>query len=475
MKKFLQQLVPVFCLFIIALSAHADGTHPRGIKTDGTVGSAGSLDLPGPDYEIRAKYGQQAGTNLFHSFQQFNIHADETATFTGSDSVQNIISRVTGGDPSWIDGKLGSAVPNADIWFLNPAGLIFGPNASLDLPGSFHAGTGDYLRMGENQRFYAQPLKNEVLSVAPPAAFGFLTDTPAPIIIQESSLSVSEGKTLSLTGGGLEMNGTPPADSETGEAEYVSGLSAESGEISLVSVASSGEVAPGPGGTNLSDSAQGGTFTANHVRIDVSGKRGGCILIHAGDIEVTASQVISETSGNQDGRVTEIHAENMILKEGAEIASITESSGDSGDIALFVADTLTISSEGHIEGHSFGTEPDAGCGGQIEIEAGRIILTDKGNIASDTFGLGEAGTITIRVSDTLTISGRNERPDRTGIKTNTHSTLPDAGNGGVWRSKRAGSSSRTRDTLPATPSGPETAARFFSKRPMVWKFQGGTL
>ncbi|RLC18581.1 MAG: hypothetical protein DRI57_08210 [Deltaproteobacteria bacterium] len=429
MKKILQQFVPVFCLFIIALPAYADGTHPRGIKTDGSVGSAGSLDLPGPDYRIRAEYGHQAGANLFHSFQQFNIHTDETATFTGPDSVQNIISRVTGGDPSWIDGKLASAAPNADIWFLNPAGLIFGPSASLDLPGSFHAGTGDYLRMGENQRFYAQPLHNEVLSVAPPAAFGFLTEVPAPIIIRESTLSVSEGKALSLSGGGLEMNGTPPADNETGEAEYVSGLYAESGEISLVSVASSGEVAPGPGGTDLSDPTQGGSFTANHVRIDVSGKRGGCIFIHAGDIEVTASQVISKTSGDQDGRVTEIHAENMILNESAEIASITEGSGDSGDIALFVADTLTIS-DGHIKGHSFGTEPDAGSGGQIEIEADRIILTDKGDIASGTYGLGEAGTITIRVSDTLTISGKNEKPDRTGIKANTHSTLPEAGNGG---------------------------------------------
>ena len=84
---------------------------PKGISLDGTVGNAGALDLPGPDYDIRAEYGQQAGSNLFHSFQQFNIHSDESATFSGPDSVKNIISRVTGGSASWIDGRLGSAIP----------------------------------------------------------------------------------------------------------------------------------------------------------------------------------------------------------------------------------------------------------------------------------------------------------------------------------------------------------------------------
>ncbi|MDM8525332.1 filamentous hemagglutinin N-terminal domain-containing protein [Desulfococcaceae bacterium HSG8] len=155
-----------------------------------------------------------AGTNLFHSFQQFNIHSGESATFTGPDSVQNIISRVTGGDPSWIDGKLRSEIPGADMYLLNPAGMMFGPGASLDLGGSFHVSTADYLGLENGERFYTMPQENEVMSVAAPTAFGFLNNEIGSISFEgrgeiteqewkdnPSGLHVSEGKTISLIGG----------------------------------------------------------------------------------------------------------------------------------------------------------------------------------------------------------------------------------------------------------------------------------
>jgi len=123
-------------LIITAVPAHADGNHPKGVNLDGTFGNAGQLSLSGPDYDIRAEHGHQAGANLFHSFRQFNIHSDESATFSGPDSVQNIISRVTGGGASWIDGRLASTIPGADLYMLNPGGVMFGPNASLDLGGA---------------------------------------------------------------------------------------------------------------------------------------------------------------------------------------------------------------------------------------------------------------------------------------------------------------------------------------------------
>ena len=104
--------------------------------------------------------------------------------FNGPSSVKNIISRVTGGEISWIDGKLGSSISGADMYFLNPAGLIFGPDAALDLTGSFHASTADYLKLGENDRFYAQALKSEVLSIAAPSAFGFLDNDISPITLE---------------------------------------------------------------------------------------------------------------------------------------------------------------------------------------------------------------------------------------------------------------------------------------------------
>ncbi|MDM8558778.1 filamentous hemagglutinin N-terminal domain-containing protein, partial [Candidatus Parabeggiatoa sp. HSG14] len=111
---------------------------------------------PGPDYLIGADLGQQMEGNLFHSFQDFNLNSLESATFSGPNSVQNILSRVTGGNPSNIDGLIRSTIPNADFYFLNPNGIMFGPNAQLDVQGSFHASTADYLRLGDGGRFDAR-------------------------------------------------------------------------------------------------------------------------------------------------------------------------------------------------------------------------------------------------------------------------------------------------------------------------------
>ena len=86
------------------------------ITTDGALGQSKSLS--GPDYTISADLGKQNGGNLFHSFSEFNLSMGERATFTGPDSVDNIISRVTGGNKSRIDGILRSQIPGADLFFL---------------------------------------------------------------------------------------------------------------------------------------------------------------------------------------------------------------------------------------------------------------------------------------------------------------------------------------------------------------------
>ncbi len=98
-------------IFNLQSTAHAQ------VVLDGSMGTVKQLN--GPDYDIKARYGQQKGANLFHSFQTFNINTAESATFSGPASVQNIISRVTGGSLSRIDGKLVSTIPGADLYLLN--------------------------------------------------------------------------------------------------------------------------------------------------------------------------------------------------------------------------------------------------------------------------------------------------------------------------------------------------------------------
>jgi filamentous hemagglutinin family protein len=141
-------------LMWVGLGALLAGAGQAQVTLDGTLGRAGPL--PGPDYQITADLGRQVGGNLFHSFGQFSIHTGESATFSGPNSVHNIIGRVTGGETSLIDGTLRSTIPGANLYLLNPAGVLFGEHAQLDVPGSVHVSTADVLRLTDGGRFDAR-------------------------------------------------------------------------------------------------------------------------------------------------------------------------------------------------------------------------------------------------------------------------------------------------------------------------------
>ncbi len=105
-------LKKILVLLLIYHSSNAE------IITDGTLGQ--QINLSGPNFQITSDLGQQHGTNLFHSFQDFNLNNLENATFSGSNNINNIISQVTGGNPSNIDSLIHSTIPNANFYFLNP-------------------------------------------------------------------------------------------------------------------------------------------------------------------------------------------------------------------------------------------------------------------------------------------------------------------------------------------------------------------
>src|SRR5215468_834660 len=201
----------------VALSALAQAQSP--IATDGSLTGGTGVEVGAgtdshghhADYLIGADLGALRGDNLFHSFARFGIPANETATFDGPAIVKNVIARVTGGATSNIDGTLRSTMPLADVWLMNPSGIVFGEHAQLDVPGSFHAATADSLDFEPGgERFYASPLQlSSVLSAAAPSAFGFLPETiaAAPIEVNGSALSVPDGKTLELVGGDVTLTG----------------------------------------------------------------------------------------------------------------------------------------------------------------------------------------------------------------------------------------------------------------------------
>jgi len=323
-------------LLINSLSINA------AVTLDGTIGRGGTL--PGPDYLIGADLGRQHGGNLFHSFQYFNLNHSESATFSGPNSVSNIISRVTGGNPSNIDGLIRSTIPNADMYFLNPYGIMFGENAKLDVQGSFHASTADYLRLGNGGRFDARYPNDSLLTIAPVEAFGFLTDTPAPISFQGSQLSVLPKKDFGIVGGDIMME---QANLFAGGGEM------NGGQIKIASVASQGEV----------------------------------ILLKS-DLLVSSFDDLGDIS---------ISGEDLVdIGYGDAALSVT---GDQAGIILIKGKNLLISNRGYIAANTFGNdETDPGPREGINIKlSGQLKLTQGSEIVSKTFGSWQTAPIMIEV------------------------------------------------------------------------------
>src|SRR4051794_8703485 len=190
---------PLLAALLVAAPVQAQ------IVTDGSVGP--KVSLHGGEIEIGANLGTRTGNNLFHSFERFGIATGQSATFTGPGDIKNVISRVTGGEVSNIDGKLASTVGQADLYLLNPAGVMFGPNARLDVPGSFHVSTAHELRFADGVSFSALDKTGSGLTVAPPEAFGFLDRLPGRITVDQSQLELKPSKTLSLVGGDIDIVG----------------------------------------------------------------------------------------------------------------------------------------------------------------------------------------------------------------------------------------------------------------------------
>ncbi len=426
-------------LFIVHYSLQAE------VITDGTLGQATSLS--GPDYRISETLGQQRGSHLFHSFQSFNVNMGESATFTGSQTVTNILTRVTGGTRSWIDGTLRSEIPNANLYLLNPSGILFGKNAQLDITGSFHASTADYLRLGQDGRFDARQPNNSLLTIAPIEAFGFL-EQPAPISLQNSFLSVPNGKALSLIGGDLQMTDST--------------LYAPSGQLNLAAVASKGEVLPTSSDLVMNSVEKQGTITLSlssierlqHIEIenvpppltnpvplgnlDVSGMGGGHIFIRAGQFVLDKSWVFADNYGDKQGVGVDIRVDgNMRLTNGARITAENLGNSQGGHVSLKTKNLLIsgrntevphpIGSLSTIATNNFlgtgnggdikistsvlemnpglihSTAEGSGNAGNIHLEVDSLKLNNNAFINSSTITTGQAGDITINATDDISV------------------------------------------------------------------------
>jgi filamentous hemagglutinin family protein len=409
----MRYLLTIFMLCWISAS-HAE------IITDGSLGAR--LSLPGSNYEITPELGQQLGGNLFHSFDKFNIHAGESATFSGATSVQNIIGRVTGGSASTIDGILRTSIPNADLYLLNPNGILFGRNAKLEVQGSFHASTADTLRLGDGGNFNAKYPNDSLLVSAPPTAFGFLTDTPAAISSEGAQLVVTTGKTLSLIAGDMALY-----PSFLDEKAQLTKISAVNGRVNLTSSRGVGDV----------------TLTANDVimqtqpadmqlkSVQLSSNDGGSIYIRSGEF-VLDNSLISLLVGAKPGGWLDIKARNVILSNGARI-STTALVASAGNISIQATDTIRLSGQdsqnlGSYIASNTRSKNKAGAGGTMILQARRLELKDGGKLSASSFGAGDGGEIQLDISEEIVMDGADKQ-----TPSSIYMVASDSGKGGTLK------------------------------------------
>ncbi|AFZ45545.1 filamentous hemagglutinin family outer membrane protein [Halothece sp. PCC 7418] len=185
-----------------------DAKAQRIIPAEDGTGTEIQDPIATPDgrQQINIDGGTVSGENLFHSFEQFGLDASEIANFLSDPAIANILSRVTSGDPSIINGLLRVSGGNSNLFLMNPAGIIFGPNAQLDLTGSFAATTATGIEF-ENGIFGAVGANEYSALIGNPTAFRFEQDLASPII-NAGDLAVIEGETLSLTGGSVVNTGS---------------------------------------------------------------------------------------------------------------------------------------------------------------------------------------------------------------------------------------------------------------------------
>jgi len=371
------------------------------VTVDGRFSPAQAL--AGPNYAITANLGKQVGTNLFQSFGIFGLATNESATFSGPAAISNVIGRVTGGSASSINGNIKSTITGANLYLINPSGIVFGPNAKVNVSGSFHASTANYLKMADGAKFRATNPNGSTLSAAPPAAFGFLTASPAKITVNGSTLGPVPG-TLGLVGGPVLITGGT--------------LSAPAGTIHVASVAGTGEVPVDPrNAAALTVKNSGPVSITRGSTLDVSDPSGlgsgGSVFIHSGALTINASEINADNYGSAAGGQLVLRGESQVaLSNDAYVHSFAQANGSGAGVIISTAPAGVISAEaGTVLTGSYG----AGSGGSLSVSTGQLTITNGGVIGLFAAGTGSGGSANVSVAGLVSINGEGAPSALTGI------------------------------------------------------------
>ncbi|MCC5663620.1 filamentous hemagglutinin N-terminal domain-containing protein [Nostoc sp. CHAB 5784] len=423
--------------------------------------------------------GTQAGRNLFHSFQEFSVLTGGTAFFNNATDIQNIISRVTGGSASNIDGLI-RANGTANLFLINPNGIVFGANASLNVGGSFVASTANALQFGNIGFFSAtdQNIPSPLLTINPSALLFNQIKTasiennsvtpsglnPSSEITARGFLRVPDGKSLLLVGGDINMDG--------------GGLLAFGGRVELGGLAGTGTVGLNGDGSNLSLSfpnsvERSNVFLRNGAGVAVTANDGGSIAINArnlemtkesglfagiatglgsdnskaGNIQVNATGVINLDNdsliSNQVGREANgqagdinLSANTLQVESGAQVNAGTRGVGKGGNLSVDAQQVRLIGGNSQfVTGLSADAQPNStGDAGDLTIKTNILLVRDGAQVSVGTFGAAKGGNLSVDAQEVQLIGGDSQfvtglsasaQPDSTGnagdltIRTNT--------------------------------------------------------
>lgn len=435
------------------------------IAPDASLGGEGSTLQPNliingiPSTRIDG--GAIRGTNLFHSFLEFNVEAGRGAYFTNPAGIENIFSRVTGGTPSNIFGTLG-VLGNANLFLLNPNGIIFGSSASLDIKGSFLATTANSINFADGTTFSSTNSQvPPLLTVSVPVGLGF-GNNPGAIQVQgtghsltvasvafplidrgnnTSGLRVQPGKTLALVGGDVALDGGI--------------VTAEGGRIELGSV--------GAGQVSLNPIPQGWTLGYESVQkfqnitlrrqslVDASGVGNGSIQVQgakvslsdgsivliqnqgiqsSGSILVNASESLelsgtnlnpektvqsglnNQTVGGADGGDIVVSTKHLVIQDGAAINARTFfNAGKGGNITVNAAESVQLSGFSPVNPFAVSTiattTNGSGNGGNITLSTGHLTLRNGANMGAGTASTGVGGDVVVNATDSVELMGAN--------------------------------------------------------------------
>ncbi|NEP10826.1 MAG: filamentous hemagglutinin N-terminal domain-containing protein [Symploca sp. SIO2C1] len=245
------------------ITAAADGT---GTQVTSTSSNPNQFDITG---------GTHSGGNLFHSFEQFGLNPNQIANFLANPNIQNILGRVVGGNASVINGLIQVTGSNSNLYLMNPAGIIFGSDAMLNVPASFTATTANGIQLGEDW-FSALGNNNYAALVSSPNGLAF-TKPQSGSIVNAGNLAVPAGETITLVGGTVVNTGT---------------LATPGGEINIIAV-------PGEKFVRLS---QTGNLLSLDLPVETKAK------LHANSQPLTPlslHQLVTQHTGNATGVVVE--------------------------------------------------------------------------------------------------------------------------------------------------------------------------